>query len=67
MNAQPGPDARNIALGMMLMSEAKARAQADAVRQATSALRRTATNLSQAVQQGNEPFIADLRLMGALP
>lgn len=67
MNAQPGPDARDIAFGMMLMSEAKTRAVSDATRQAANALRRTAANLSQAVQQGNEPFIADLRLMGAMP
>lgn len=57
----------DIAQGMMLLSQAKANAQAGTVRQAASALRRTATNLSQAVQQGNEPFLADLRLMGALP
>ena len=57
----------DIAQGMMILSQAKANAQAGTVRQAASALRRTATNLSQAVQQGNEPFIADLRLMGALP
>lgn len=67
MNGQGKHDARDIAQGMMLMSRAKANPTAAAGAQAASALNRTATNLSQAVRQGNEPFIADLRLMGAMP
>jgi hypothetical protein len=62
--------AEDIALGMMIMSERRAEAQRSMQSHgaaAASAMRRITTNLAPVTVETNAPFVADLRLMGALP
>lgn len=60
----------DIAQGMMLMSERKAVQQRSLQAQgasAANAVQRVARNLQVINHETNAPFIADLRLMGAMP
>jgi hypothetical protein len=55
---------------MMIMSERRAAAQRSMQSHgaaAASAMRRITTNLAPVTVETNAPFVADLRLMGALP
>ena len=69
MNPQ-GASIEDIAQGMMLMSERKAAQQRSLQAQgakAAVAVQRVARNLQVINHETNAPFVADLRLMGALP
>jgi hypothetical protein len=65
-----GARIEDVAQGMMLMSERKAAEQRSLQAQgarAASAVQRVARNLQVINHETNAPFVADLRLMGALP
>lgn len=69
MNPQ-GASIKDIAQGMMLMSERKAVQQRSLQAQgasAANAVQRVARNLQLINHETNAPFVADLRLMGAMP
>ncbi len=65
-----GARIEDVAQGMMLMSERKAAQQRSLQAQgakAAVAVQRVARNLQVINHETNAPFVADLRLMGALP
>jgi hypothetical protein len=65
-----GARIEDLAQGMMLMSERKAAQQRSLQTQgakAAVAVQRVARNLQVINHETNAPFVADLRLMGALP
>ena len=69
MNPQ-GASIEDVAQGMMLMSDRKAAEQRSLQAQgaqAAVAVQRVARNLQVINHETNAPFVADLRLMGALP
>ncbi len=69
MNPQ-GARIEDVAQGMMLMSDRKAAEQRSLQAQgakAAVAVQRVARNLQVINHETNAPFVADLRLMGALP
>lgn len=66
----PEQSARDVARGMMALSQRQVQAQGVVVRHATSMARsvqRMASNTVPGIVANNAPFIADLRLMGAMP
>jgi hypothetical protein len=65
-----GARIEDVAQGMMLMSDRKAAEQRSLQAQgakAAVAVQRVARNLQVINHETNAPFVADLRLMGALP